>query len=151
MHIRGSRRFKHHQNSTKDTQREKKRTKIVAGEGKKAQHFGLPTLRGLHPSVPPPFGASSLRGSTVRGRHVGLKRYWASSGQAETGQFGPKRYLPKQVERAGLKRFGLNRSLPRPFRSCGCFVVHRSGTSGKMVKERSIPSCREKAANRGIL
>ena len=96
VHISGPRRFKHHQNST-DQQEREKRMKTVAGEGKKERNFGPPALRGptlrgptlrgptLRGSIfnrfgPPPFGASTLRGlhpsgpppfgaSTLRGLH----------------------------------------------------------------------------------
>ena len=48
VHIRGSRRFKHHQNSTRRPPGEKeKKNENAGGRGKKARNFGPPTLRGL--------------------------------------------------------------------------------------------------------
>ena len=50
VHIRGSRRFKHHQNSTKTLREREKKNKNEGGRGKKSEKF-----RGPHPSGPPPF------------------------------------------------------------------------------------------------
>ena len=67
VHIRGSRRFKHHQNSTREPPEEDRiRVKMRAGEGKKSAKFWAPhrspprTLRALHFSGP-------LFGRTLRG------------------------------------------------------------------------------------
>ena len=60
----------------KDPQEREERVNICGGEGKKARNFGPPTLRGptprgpifssfgLHPSWPPPFGASTCLPTT---------------------------------------------------------------------------------------
>ena len=59
VHISGPRRFKHHQNSTKGPpgeRRKKERKKDnCGGRGKKSAKFRTSTLRGLHPTGPPPF------------------------------------------------------------------------------------------------
>ena len=97
VHISGPRRFKHHQNSTKGPQKERKKKENCGGRGKKERNFGLSTLVGST------LVGSTLRGLTVRGptlrRRVGLKRHW------------PEQVRPKQVNTfTGLNRSGLNRS-----------------------------------------
>ena len=63
VHIGGPRRFIHHQNSTEDTQRDTKRAKMAAGEGKKSEILGHHPS-GLHFSG---LGGPTLRGHTFRG------------------------------------------------------------------------------------
>ena len=65
MHNGGSRRFKHHQNSTRRHPERDRKSENGSGRGKKERNFGLPTLRAPpflptlapHPSAPQPFGA----------------------------------------------------------------------------------------------
>ena len=108
----------------------RERKNILAEEGKSAK-FWTPPPSGPHPSGPTLLGPT-LRGLPFRTPQFGahppptrwLKAALAQTGQAQTGQYlywpkqinlaqsntGLKR--PEQVKRAGLKRFGLNRSLP---------------------------------------
>ena len=75
VHISGSRRFKHHQNSTKRPPREREeRKKTVAGEGKKARNFGPPTLRAHHSGL----HSSGLHSSGPH-RKIGRSRNWPNS------------------------------------------------------------------------
>ena len=100
-HISGPRRFKHHQNSTKEPQERERRKKIVAGRGKKKREIlppfdpSRPHLRGPTFSSfwPPPFGRPTLRGPTLcrpKIQHpklaeveIGRSRNWPKSKLAE--------------------------------------------------------------------
>ena len=50
VHIRGSQRFKHHQNSTRRHTMRDKKNEIEGGRGKKARNFGPTHPSGTHPS-----------------------------------------------------------------------------------------------------
>ena len=80
VHISAPRRFKHHQNSTGRHPERRKKSEMVAGEGKNKRYFGPPTLPGPtlrgptffwvwrpHPSKPhfSGFGGPTLRGPEV--------------------------------------------------------------------------------------
>ena len=104
MHIKGSPRFKHHQNSTRRTQEREERNDIVAGEGKKREILGFPPFGapplGSHPSHPsllrtPTPWAPTLRGPHPSGSHP--------SGPHQIGQIGFGQNWPNQD---GQKRIG---------------------------------------------
>ena len=69
VHISGPWRFKHHQNSTRRPPEREERVNICGGREKKKREILGPTPRGpiFSRFGPPPFGASTLRGPTLRG------------------------------------------------------------------------------------
>ena len=88
------------------TPKEKKEErKMWREDGKKSAKFWAPHRSGLHPSGPPPFGGSTLRGPSLRGLHP--------SGPPPFGAptlSGPKIQHPKiGRNRIGRNRIGRNR------------------------------------------
>ena len=89
VHISGPRRFKHHQNSTKEPQERERRKKIV-GEGKKSAKFWAPHPSGLT------LLAFTLQAFTLRGPPFGAPPFGA-----------PPSFVPKiQHPKIGRKQIG---------------------------------------------
>ena len=86
----------------KDPKREKEERNLWREKGRKSAKFWAPHPSGLHPSGPPPFGASTLRGLHPSGPHP--------SGQV----------WPKSANKDGQSRFGQSRSQPSGQIAMGC-------------------------------
>ena len=150
VHISGSRRFiKHHQNSTRRPQRERKRMKMEAGEGKKKREFwGLPPF-GPPPLGPPPFRPHFLwvRGPALQASNkILFFELIQKTGPKSAGaQVGRASSFPTQVQQKNERHVHISQSVNRSklVSSVNRFLSNQSSASTRSTAFRSNhPECR---------